>query len=37
MVPESMCDEVFGVESFNREQDRTGTPPPEVDPIVGLR
>lgn len=36
-MPESMFDEVFGFESFIREQDRTGAPTPEVDLFVGLR
>jgi LmbE family N-acetylglucosaminyl deacetylase len=36
-MPESMFDEVFGVESFIREQDRTAAPVPEVDLFAGLR
>jgi LmbE family N-acetylglucosaminyl deacetylase len=36
-VPESLFDEVFGVESFIREQDRTAAPVPEVDLFAGLR
>jgi LmbE family N-acetylglucosaminyl deacetylase len=36
-MPESMFDEVFGVESFIREQDRTAAPIPEVDLFAGLR
>ena len=36
-MPESMFDEVFGVESFIRQQDRTGAPIPEVDLFAGLR
>ncbi|MDQ1422998.1 MAG: hypothetical protein QOD72_496 [Acidimicrobiaceae bacterium] len=36
-MPESLFDEVFGVESFIREQDRTAAPVPEVDLFAGLR
>jgi LmbE family N-acetylglucosaminyl deacetylase len=36
-MPESLFDEVFGVESFIREQDRTAAPTPEVDLFAGLR
>jgi LmbE family N-acetylglucosaminyl deacetylase len=36
-MPESLFDEVFGVESFVREQDRTGAPVPEDDLFAGLR
>jgi LmbE family N-acetylglucosaminyl deacetylase len=36
-MPESLFDEVFGVESFIREQDRTAAPTPEVDLFTGLR
>jgi LmbE family N-acetylglucosaminyl deacetylase len=36
-MPESMFDEVFGVESFIRQQDRTAAPIPEVDLFAGLR
>ena len=36
-LPESLFDEVFGVESFIREQDRTAAPIPEVDLFAGLR
>ena len=36
-MPESMFDEVFGVESFIREQDRTAAPLPEIDLFAGLR
>jgi LmbE family N-acetylglucosaminyl deacetylase len=36
-MPDSLFDEVFGVESFIREQDRTAAPTPEVDLFAGLR
>jgi len=36
-LPESLFDEVFGLESFIREQDCTSAPPPEVDLFAGLR
>jgi LmbE family N-acetylglucosaminyl deacetylase len=36
-LPESMFNEMFGVESFIREQDRTAGPVPEVDLFAGLR
>ncbi len=36
-MPDSLFDEVFGVESFIREQDRTAAPIPEVDLFAGLR
>jgi len=36
-MPESMFDEVFGVESFIRAQDRTAAPVPELDLFAGLR
>jgi LmbE family N-acetylglucosaminyl deacetylase len=36
-MPESLFDEVFGVESFIREQDRTAAPVPEIDLFAGLR
>ena len=36
-LPESLFDEVFGVESFIREQDRTAAPIPELDLFAGLR
>ena len=36
-IPESLFDEVFGVESFIREQDRTAAPIPEIDLFAGLR
>jgi LmbE family N-acetylglucosaminyl deacetylase len=36
-MPESLFDEVFGVESFIREQDRTAAPVPEDDLFAGLR
>ena len=36
-MPESMFDEVFGVESFIRVQDRTAAPTPELDLFAGLR
>ena len=36
-MPESLFDEVFGVESFIREQDRTAAPIPEIDLFAGLR
>ncbi len=36
-LPESLFDEVFGVESFIREQDRTAVPTPESDLFAGLR
>jgi LmbE family N-acetylglucosaminyl deacetylase len=36
-MPESLFDEVFGVESFIRQQDRTAAPLPEIDLFAGLR
>jgi len=36
-MPDSMFDEVFGVESFIRQQDRTAAPLPEIDLFAGLR
>ncbi len=36
-MPDSMFDEVFGFESFIREQDRTAAPVPETDLFAGLR
>ena len=36
-MPESMFDEVFGVESFIREHNRTAAPVPETDLFAGLR
>jgi LmbE family N-acetylglucosaminyl deacetylase len=36
-MPESLFDEVFGVESFIREWDRTAAPTPEGDLFAGLR
>jgi LmbE family N-acetylglucosaminyl deacetylase len=36
-MPGSMFNEVFGVESFIREQDRTAAPVPEFDLFAGLR
>jgi LmbE family N-acetylglucosaminyl deacetylase len=36
-VPEPVFDEVFGTETFIREQDRTGAPVPEDDLFAGLR
>jgi len=36
-IPEPIFDEVFAMESFIREHDRTGTPVPEDDLFVGLR
>jgi len=36
-MPESLFDEVFGVESFIRERDRTSAPTPEGDLFAGLR
>ena len=36
-MPDALFDEVFGVESFIREQDRTAAPTPEVDLFAGLR
>ncbi len=36
-LPESLFDEVFGLESFIREQNCTSAPTPEVDLFAGLR
>jgi|SRR5829696_1945799 len=36
-MPDSMFNEVFGAESFIREQDRTAAPIPETDLFAGLR
>jgi len=36
-IPESLFDEVFGAESFIREQNRTTAPVPESDLFAGLR
>ena len=36
-MPDSVFDEVFGFESFIREQDRTAAAIPEVDLFAGLR
>jgi len=36
-IPEAVFDEVFGMETFIREHDRTGAPAPEDDLFAGLR
>ena len=36
-MPDSLFDEVFGVETFIRDHDRTTAPTPEVDLFAGLR